>query len=214
MREGKIAATLLVFAVLSWSATAERSDSKLNMEVETVVQKKDIPFTTIYQFSRDMSAGRIRKAKDGTPGQVVKTYKVVVRDNKTISRKLVSTERVEPKPTVFEIGRSGFKTSRGAFTVRSVKTMNATAYMPYDGISRNGPPLTKLGIVATYGCIAVDPRVIPLGTWLYVEGYGVGYACDTGGAIKGNIIDVCVTDRRTMYNWGRRKVKVHILSAK
>ncbi len=214
MRKGKIAATFLICGLLAWSAVAEQSDKQLNMTVDTVTSKTDIPSSTVYQFSRDMSAGRIRKAKDGTPGKIVKTYKVIVRDNKTVSKKLISTERIEPKPTIFEIGRSGFRTSRGAFTVKGVRTMTATAYMPYDGISRNGPPLTKLGIVATYGCIAVDPRQIPLGTWLYVEGYGVGYACDTGGAIKGNIIDVCVLDKRTMYNWGRRKVKVHILSTK
>lgn len=60
--------------------------------------------------------------------------------------------------------------------------------------------------------VAVDPSVIPLGTLLEVEGYGVALALDTGGAIKGNIIDVHFDSREKCIQWGRRQVKVTILS--
>jgi len=57
----------------------------------------------------------------------------------------------------------------------------------------------------------VDPRVIPLGTLLYVEGYGYAEAQDTGGLIKGNIIDVFMDTEEKARQWGRRQVQVYIL---
>ncbi|MFP9075894.1 3D domain-containing protein, partial [Enterococcus faecalis] len=59
--------------------------------------------------------------------------------------------------------------------------------------------------------VAVDPSVIPLGTRLYVEGYGEAIASDTGGAIKGNIIDVQFPTNAQCEQWGRRTVQVPIL---
>ncbi|EGD50148.1 3D domain-containing protein [Thermoanaerobacter ethanolicus JW 200] len=89
-----------------------------------------------------------------------------------------------------------FTTSRGeTFRYREIRTMVATAYTNSvtDTGKKPGDPnygITATGTKATRGVIAVDPRVIPLGTRLYVEGYGFGIAADTGGAIKGDKIDV------------------------
>ncbi|MBC1604966.1 LysM peptidoglycan-binding and 3D domain-containing protein [Paenilisteria rocourtiae] len=60
--------------------------------------------------------------------------------------------------------------------------------------------------------IAVDPSVIPLGSKVYVEGYGEAIAADTGGAIKGNKIDVHLDSVQACYNWGVKTVKVQILN--
>ncbi|MCG7344500.1 3D domain-containing protein [Sporosarcina sp. ACRSL] len=59
--------------------------------------------------------------------------------------------------------------------------------------------------------IAVDPNVIPLGTKVYVEGYGYAIAGDTGSAIKGNKIDVFFPSKSEAYKWGRKDVKIKIL---
>ena len=59
--------------------------------------------------------------------------------------------------------------------------------------------------------IAVDPSVIPLGTKVYVEGYGYAIAGDTGGSIKGNKIDVFFPTKAEAFRWGCRKVKIKIL---
>jgi 3D (Asp-Asp-Asp) domain-containing protein len=67
---------------------------------------------------------------------------------------------------------------------------------------------------ATYGLVAVDPRVIPLGTHLYVEGYGFALAADTGGAIKGNRIDLCYDSVAFANRFGRKKVRVHVLETR
>ena len=60
--------------------------------------------------------------------------------------------------------------------------------------------------------IAVDPSVIKLGTKVYVEGYGYAIAGDTGGAIKGNKIDVFFPTKEEAYKWGRKKVTIKILN--
>lgn len=89
-----------------------------------------------------------------------------------------------------------------------VMTMESTAYAG-DGITASGAPTKRNP--GGYSTIAVDPRVIPIGTTVYVEGYGYAVAEDTGGAIKGNIIDVFFHSESEASSWGRRSVKVYIL---
>jgi 3D (Asp-Asp-Asp) domain-containing protein len=79
-----------------------------------------------------------------------------------------------------------------------------TAYAPVAGQTDDTPHLTALGYPAVRGVIAVDPKVIPLRSWLYVPGYGWGLAADTGGKIKGSRIDVLVEDPGEARTWGRR----------
>ena len=90
-------------------------------------------------------------------------------------------------------------------------TVSSTAYTAYcagcsgrtaTGINLRANPDKKV--------IAVDPRVIPLGSKVYVEGYGLAVAGDTGGAIKGNKIDVFMSSKSKALNWGRRSVTVTV----
>ena len=69
---------------------------------------------------------------------------------------------------------------------------------------------TATGTWPSRGTIAVDPRVIPLGTELQIEGYGPAVAADTGGAIQGQIIDLYMDSEHECRQWGRRKVEVQI----
>ncbi|MGM9943318.1 MAG: LysM peptidoglycan-binding domain-containing protein [Lysinibacillus sp.] len=91
-------------------------------------------------------------------------------------------------------------------------TMTATAYTAYcegcSGITKNG---TDIRANPHLKVIAVDPTVIPLGTRVWVEGYGEAIAADIGGAIKGNIIDVFIPSHEEALEWGRKTVKVRIL---
>ncbi|MDU2122902.1 MAG: 3D domain-containing protein [Clostridium celatum] len=87
-------------------------------------------------------------------------------------------------------------------------TMESTAYYGH-GITASGlKPVRNPDGIST---IAVDPDVIPLGTKVYVSGYGLAIAADTGGAIKGNIIDVFLNTNEECISWGRRNVTVQIL---
>ena len=96
--------------------------------------------------------------------------------------------------------------------LRVIKTLKMMT-TGYNGAeSGGGGPRTATGIRVGYGAIAVDPRVIPLGSQLYVEGYGYGFACDTGGAIKGNHIDLAFNSVNAANNHGKvRGVTVYIL---
>lgn len=91
---------------------------------------------------------------------------------------------------------------------RRVINMEASAYTTQDP----GSGLyTYRGHLLRKGLVAVDPKVIPLGTRLYVEGYGYAIADDTGGYIKGNRIDLAYENRREALQFGRRMVTVYIL---
>ena len=70
---------------------------------------------------------------------------------------------------------------------------------------------TATGTWPSRGTIAVDPAIIPLGTRLFVEGYGEGIAEDTGGAIQGEIIDLYMESEAECWEFGRRQVEVRVL---
>ena len=87
--------------------------------------------------------------------------------------------------------------------------MRSTAYTPYDG---GGEGHTALGGFAGKGHAAVDPSVIPLGSIVFIEGYGYAICDDIGGAIHGNIIDVGVDTLAQAYQWGTKsRVKVYLV---
>lgn len=102
--------------------------------------------------------------------------------------------------------------SRGGYSNYPSIDMEATAYDPGPiscGPHANGHTYT--GMLAGYGVVAVDPRVIPLGTRVYVEGYGEAIAADIGGAIKGNRIDLCYNTYNEAIRFGRHHVRVYLL---
>jgi 3D (Asp-Asp-Asp) domain-containing protein len=99
--------------------------------------------------------------------------------------------------------------SRGGY--RTI-TMVASGYTdaPEENYPYAGMP-SYIGMPLQRGVVAVDPNVIPMGTKLYVEGYGDAIAADQGGAIKGNRIDLFFNSKSEAYNWGMRTVKVTII---
>ncbi len=99
-------------------------------------------------------------------------------------------------------------TNHGEMAYAACISMEASAYLPTDG---NGAGITATGAVAQRGIVAVDPDVIPLGTRVYIPGYGTAVAADTGGAIRGNKIDLCMESYGEAINFGRRSVEVYIL---
>ncbi len=91
----------------------------------------------------------------------------------------------------------------------TVMTFETTAYSWKEA---GASPYTASGtdLRTNPQAVAVDPSVIPLGTVVEVEGYGIAVALDTGGAIKGHIMDVHITDLDAMHAWGRRSVQVKV----
>ena len=90
--------------------------------------------------------------------------------------------------------------------------VKATAYCPCTiCCGPNATGYTHTGVPAKFGVIAVDPNVIPLGTKVYVEGYGECLAADVGGAVKGNKIDLCFDTHEEASSFGVRTVKIYVL---
>jgi 3D (Asp-Asp-Asp) domain-containing protein len=154
-------------------------------------------------FSKTVSKGR-----DGLVRRVVETWK---KDGE-VSRRNVVSEKVVVKPSDTVILRGGGElASRGGNWHRKLR-MEATAYDPgprscgkyADGYTANGTKATK-------GVCAVDTRIIPFGTRLYIPGYGLAIAADRGSAIKGNRIDLCFDTYAEAVRFGRKMVDVYIL---
>jgi len=94
---------------------------------------------------------------------------------------------------------------------RKVVDMKATAYAPGQMDNGQWGNLTYLGGPIRHGVVAVDPKVIPLGSKVWVEGYGPAIAEDEGGAIVGNRIDLAFNSRQEALDYGIRPVKVFLL---
>lgn len=132
-----------------------------------------------------------------------------IHENLHISIEKSAARKAEEAARQREEQADAVETSRGAQRYSSVLTMEATAYLPTDG---GGDGITATGLMAGYGIAAVDPSVIPLGTRLYIPGYGEAIAADTGGAIYGDRIDLCMESYGEAMAFGRRDVTVYVLN--
>lgn len=182
------------------------------VKTEVTTERTPIPFPTKQTYSTDLRVGLKVVKQPGKPGERVATYRDYYKDGKRTERVKLSEKLVSaPKPQVVAVGTRGMTlASRGYFGGRRIVDMVATGYGP----SGNGPwgMRTSSGLRPGYGVVAVDPRFIPLGTRLFVEGYGHAVAGDTGGAIKGNRIDLGYDSDREAANVGRKRVRVLILN--
>ncbi len=185
-----------------------------------------ISYDVIEQADKDMNEGETLVAQAGVDGQLEYLYNIRYEDNRPVSRTFLEERIVsEPVERIVMFGTVKNFTSHRGDTVRYTRIMDmrSTAYTASleDTGKAPGHPLfgvTKTGIMAREGVIAVDPRVIPLGTKVYVEvpgsapDYGFAIAADIGSAIKGNLIDVYFDSRNMAKQWGRRSVRVYILN--
>ena len=204
----KRAIATIFFACLAIMACAHLGSSK-KVEYKKVEHK--IPPQAIYEFSRLIHRGGLHEAHPGKPGLDIKTFKLVIVHGHVISKTLVKEETSKPINALYLMSRFGYLPSRHEFKRGKIMRVVATGYDPSASSNGGYGGRTATGRRAQYGCIAVDPRVIPLGSLIYVEGYGFGIACDTGGAIQGHRIDLCFSNNHEANNWGRRQVTIHIM---
>lgn len=187
---------------------AEESISNLHQEqklnsteiakLEDVIKTKDETIAekdALISEKSDYIANKIKELKE--KNSKINRLEVKLKDMKKPSFKVEA-----PKTTISRGSNKGGKTIN----------VSATAYTAYcngcSGITRTG---IDLRANPSLKVIAVDPRVIPLGTKVHVEGYGYAIAGDTGGAIKGSKIDVFIPNVAAMREWGRKNVVVTIL---
>ncbi|MCJ7690823.1 MAG: 3D domain-containing protein, partial [Clostridiaceae bacterium] len=194
------------------------------VKTKILEETKTIDFATEFKKSSDLNKGVKKVIQKGQTGQKLITSAIVYENGKESSRKLISEElKSNPVKEIIALGTvSVYSSSRGGDISYTEKiSVRATAYnADYQSTGKNpGDPafgITCTGATATrntsgFSTVAVDPRVIPLGTKMYIEGYGYGIAEDVGGAIKGNRIDLFYNTRSESMNWGSRNVNVYVL---
>lgn len=184
-----------------------------NMEIrltsaitESYTKLEDIEYQTEYKDDPNMPAGIETIITPGVLGQVEVTMEESYVGDLKISSEEVS-RKVISEPQTAVIAR-GTMTSIDNLKFKKAINVVATAYTPYDP-GCNG--ITATGTKAGPGVIAVDTDVISFGTRVYIPGYGIGVAEDTGGAIVGNRIDVCYNTVTEAYKWGVKNVTIYVL---
>ena len=204
------------------------SDVLVTYKEETVTE--EIPFNTIKRLNMGLDAGETVIVREGVEGKKVVQYDLKFENGKEVSREVIESYVAEnPVDRIVEYGVANNDIPKVASSVSNstdtsklnykyVIECEATAYDMsaeenggYAGQTATGVPLGK-------GVIAVDPRVIPLGSRVYVEAldgswsYGYAVAADTGGAIKGKRVDLCYKTRYECIQFGRRACRVYVLN--
>lgn len=175
---------------------------RVEEKIETVTS--EIPYQTVSQpanFPVGLPDKLVTKGVSGEHEQVVK---ITLEDGVEVERQVLKQEVL--RAPVNQVVSRGSQTtiSRGGQTIQFKRAylMRASAY--------SGGGRTATGHEVRYGMIAVDPRVIPLGSEVYVDGYGEAVALDTGGAIKGNRVDLYMNTEEAAWSWGVRSVVVYV----
>lgn len=137
-----------------------------------------------------------------------KTYSAVIEFQKDVN---IKVDGIAGPQTLKYLGISPASTSSSVSRGSRTITVVATGYCPCAKCNYPyaGQP-SYLGYPLGRGIIAVDPKIIPMGSRLYIPGYGEGIAADQGNAIKGNRIDLCFSSHQEALNWGIRTVKITV----
>ncbi len=179
------------------------------VDVENTEESVYLEYETVYQKDTSLDPGDSQVIQEGEYGLATYCYEVVYYDGVEVARYTTDTV-VEQDPVDEIIAYAPEAVAEqpvdGAPTdYKEVLTCTAYSYSAPKG-SRGA-----YGGLCTFGTCAVDPNVIPLGTRLYIEGYGYAVANDTGGSIIGNTVDVFFETFDECYTWGARTVKVYVL---
>ena len=173
-----------------------------------VVEEVDVDYATRNVPDYSMTIGKTAVVQQGTIGKERQTYNVTYIDGVESERELINSETlVEKKDSITSYGMyMNFSAPAGLQYKEKISNVRAVSY------HFSGTPKGSYGKPCTYGTVAVDPSVIPLGSLLYIEGYGYAIANDTGSSIKGNVVDVYMEDIRQCNKWGARTVNVYVIS--
>jgi len=200
--------------------TLVKADEKIKIvkvRSEIITKQVAINPETEYRSDKSMERGLRKTIRSGRPGLAEYQIKMTYHDDVLAQQTTLFQKTLKaPVNEVIVVGTKPMArtlvTSRGSYRYIEAKEMVATAYYPGpESCGKYADGYTYSGKKAGYGVVAVDPRVIHLGTQLYIEGYGKAEAADIGSAIKGNKIDLCYETYKEALSFGRKKIRVYIL---
>ncbi|MDW8101776.1 MAG: ubiquitin-like domain-containing protein [Anaerolineae bacterium] len=190
----------------------------VRVKEEILMQEEPIPYETHWKPDESMELDTRMVVQEGKNGILRKRYRVIYENGEEKERKLEDQwVAVPPVSRIIAYGTKivirELETPEGTIKYWRRIRMLATSYTAATaGKTRDHPlyGITRMGLRARKGIVAVDPKVVNLGTWVYVPGYGVGFAADTGGKIKGRRIDLCYDEDNLVlwYKW----VDVYLLA--
>ncbi|OUB40238.1 enterotoxin [Bacillus thuringiensis serovar argentinensis] len=195
---------------------------KEEVKVQEVVKpKEEAKVQEVVKPKEEEKAEEIVKAKEEAKAQEIAKAKEEAKAREIAKAKDEAKAReiakAKEEAKAREIAKVREESKNNIQSAKRELTVVATAYTadPSENGTYGGRVLTAMGHDLTANpnmrIIAVDPKVIPLGSKVWVEGYGEAIAGDTGSAIKGNRIDVLMGSKSKAMNWGRQTVKVKIL---
>jgi uncharacterized protein YabE (DUF348 family) len=165
---------------------------------ELYFEDEPIPYDSVFQGTDTLELDQRALLVQGEPGILRRQIRARYEDGAEVSRS-VDSEWIE-KEAVNEVNGFGTRiviraldTPEGSYEFWRVVRMRVTAYT---ASSSGKPPdhpaygVTASGVSAGTGVVAIDPKVVPFRSWVFVPGYGIGYAGDTGGGVKGRWIDL------------------------
>ncbi len=209
--------TDLVYPDLTTPVTNGMSVSVITVRDVEMPEDTPIEFDTVYQDDPDVARGNSVLVQAGSQGNVHRVYKVRQVNGHEAKRELVAESTTPATTQVLSVGTyvapvvhapaAVAAAPAGAGDCATSMRVWATWYTSASA----GGSTTATGTGVYKGIVAVDPWVIPLGTRMYVPGYGYAIAADTGGGVRGNMIDLAYGDSDA-YDWGSRWVDICILS--
>ncbi|WP_419875948.1 ubiquitin-like domain-containing protein [Candidatus Pristimantibacillus sp. PTI5] len=216
---------------------AELTVTVVRVDTKVSETERAMPFSIVKKSDPTLAAGKEKLVQTGKQGLIVESIEKQYEDGVLISKKMVSkvvetaavdqvvaigTKKAEPKVTVLSSKSpsiAALTKSGVTFNAKKVlKNVTLTAYSA--GVASTGKDVghPQYGITASGArvqegrTIAVDPKVIPIGWWVYIEGIGFRRAEDKGSAIKGNKIDVYFDSTKVANKFGRKKgITVYVL---
>jgi 3D (Asp-Asp-Asp) domain-containing protein len=183
----------------------------------TEIERRSVPAPLVRRFAFTLAPGTTKVLSPGSSG--IKEYRYVVARAGRGTRRSLLVARVlrAPKSRIIAEGVGEYTAlselaTRGiAGTLRLADSALAMVATAYTANCAGCSGTTALGRRAGHGIVAVDPRVIPLGTRMFIPGYGHAVAGDTGGAIRGHRIDLGFNSDADAFRFGRRPVTVYLI---
>lgn len=184
---------------------------------EITYVEQNVPMNVEYIYDDSIAKGIDTVEVEGKGGRERIVYKTITSADGSVKVKAISRDWVsEPVTQIVRVGTApSVKTKDGYKRFKEKMVVQATAYWTHDPVDASGTGIAYDGTPAVpYKTIAVDPKVIPLQSQVYIPGIGQVRANDTGSAIKGKIIDIAMDSRNAAWNWGRRNIEIYILDEK
>lgn len=186
-----------------------KTESKFEEKFAT--ESASIKFDTEYKDDPETEAGIETVTQEGENGKKITTTKITYYNGEEFDRDIVDVKTEAPKNKIISRGTKivwkTLDTPDGQ--IRYWKKMRVYA-THYDSHCPGCNDWTAIGMKAGKGVIAVDPSVIKMRSQVYIPGYGKAVAGDTGGAIRGNIIDLGFDDARTA-GWSAHYVDIYLM---